>query len=110
MSKCSKILANNITERLKQKGFSQAELARRAGVSQPFIGQILSLHNQSPGTSQLERIAEALDTTLFNLLTTPEQRGHHPLDCFEVVRDIMALVRSVDPKDIEEALRRLRKK
>jgi transcriptional regulator with XRE-family HTH domain len=107
MAKCLKTISRNIKKKIKEMGISQAELARRAanGASLPTINEIINGTIKNPHIGQLEAIAEALGITLQNLVTTPEERGHHPMDCLDVCietlkqRDDIAFV---DLKGINE--------
>ena len=56
----------NIMQILREKRVSQKELAERLGVSANSISMTLS--NNSPRLSTLERIAECLDVPLVSLL------------------------------------------
>lgn len=49
----------NVNEQLQRRGISRTELARRMGVKQPFISQLLN-GQREPGLRVLERLAEAL--------------------------------------------------
>lgn len=54
-------LGERIRERLEAKGMSQAELARRVGVSQPSINHLI--RRGAGGSSHLHKIAAVLGTT-----------------------------------------------
>lgn len=54
-------IGDRMAERMKERGISQAELARRVGVSQPTISAIFNGDTQK--TKHLRSIALALDTT-----------------------------------------------
>ncbi|MFC0683566.1 XRE family transcriptional regulator [Novosphingobium clariflavum] len=54
-------LGERIRERLEAKGMSQAELARRVGVSQPSINHLI--RRGASGSSHLHKIAAVLETT-----------------------------------------------
>ncbi|WP_041274466.1 helix-turn-helix domain-containing protein [Desulforamulus reducens] len=55
-------------KRLREKfGMSQAELADKAGISQPFIGAIES-GRKSPTLRTLEKLANAMDISVLELL------------------------------------------
>lgn len=55
------VIGERVQERLKAMGLSQAELARRVGVSQPTINNLI--HRSKKGSTQLHRIARCLGTT-----------------------------------------------
>jgi transcriptional regulator with XRE-family HTH domain len=50
----------NVNELLLRRGISRTELARRMGVKQPFVSQLLN-GQREPGLRVLERMAAALD-------------------------------------------------
>ena len=52
---------DRLGERMQAKGLSQAELARRIGISQQAIGKLVN--GSSRSTSHIARLARALDTT-----------------------------------------------
>ena len=53
----------------KKKGWSRAELARRAKVSQPYLSQLESgARGKSPGIVSLQRLAKALGVPVTELL------------------------------------------
>lgn len=54
-------LGRRVSERMIALGLSQAELARRVGVSQPTIFNVI--HRSKKGTTHLHRIARELGTT-----------------------------------------------
>lgn len=95
MAKRSKIIAKNLSEKLRQLGLSQTELAKRVGVTPQYISQIIKEKNESPSFGHLEAIAEAVGLTFFELVTLPEERkaNHTAVDCFDVVRNVMMMLR-----------------
>ncbi len=115
MAKHAKVIAKNIFWRLKQLGISQTELAKRVGLTPQYISQIVNEKNDSPHMGHLEAIAEALGLTFLELVSSPVERSqlegkqstHTTVDCFERVREILALLESGQEK---EAYDRLRKK
>jgi len=54
-------LGDRLAERLAAKNISQAELARRVGVTQPSINNLIK--RGVGGSSRIHKIARALDTT-----------------------------------------------
>ena len=56
-----------VRDRMDTLGISGSELARRAGVSQPRISELLN-GGKSPNLTTVGRIADALDTTASDLL------------------------------------------
>lgn len=60
-------------KKLREKfGLSQAELADKAGISQPFIGAIES-GRKSPTLRTLEKIANAMNISVLELLGSEEE-------------------------------------
>lgn len=55
------VVGSRVLERLEKVGLSQAELARRIGVSQPTISNVI--HRSKKGTTHLHQIARELGTT-----------------------------------------------
>lgn len=69
-----RVLAANIQHRLAASGMSQRALARETGDPLMTInGIVRGMH--MPGAGVLTRIAEALDTTVENLLVTPKRKS-----------------------------------
>jgi len=50
-----------IKEKRKDKGISARELARRSGVSQPYLSQLENGKNDKPSPNILNKIAEVLE-------------------------------------------------
>ena len=65
----------NIPARVKElresRGFSGAELARRASVSQPYLRQIELGIKRNPSAEVLRRLAQALGVTVADIMGTP---------------------------------------
>lgn len=71
-------LGSRIEERMKAIGMSQAELARRIGISQPSVYALL--HRNKSGSRHLHRIAHELGTTpayLTGETDDPTSEGAH---------------------------------
>lgn len=85
-------LGDRIRERLDAIGMSQAELARRVGVSQPSINHLI--RRGAGGSSHLHRIAAVLGTTPAYLSgeTDDPSEGYVPSPSTEVVAAEMGLV------------------
>ena len=60
-------VGKNVVYHRERKGFSQAELAEKSGVSQPAISQI-ETETVMPRITTLQRIADALGVDLRTLL------------------------------------------
>jgi len=68
------ILAANLRENRKKKGFTQEKLAEKADMSLHYLAT-LELGNNFPSGEMLEKLANALDIQAFQLFTptaTPE--------------------------------------
>lgn len=81
------LVGPGIRRRRRALELTLAEVARRAGLSTPFLSQIENGHSR-PSMGSLQRIADALDTTAVQLLSTAE--APRPVD---VVRGSSASVR-----------------
>jgi transcriptional regulator with XRE-family HTH domain len=66
-------VAEEIRAMLGRKRVTGRELSRRLSVSQPWVSQRLTGH-QEIGLNDLERIAAALDVEVADLLPTPVKR------------------------------------
>ncbi len=55
------IVGSRILERMEERGLSQAELARRVGMKQPSIFNLI--HRGKKGSTKLHLIARELETT-----------------------------------------------
>ena len=64
-----KKIGSVISKLRQRRGWSQAELARRAKVSQPYLNQLESgAKGKSPGVKILQRLAKALGVPVTELL------------------------------------------
>lgn len=57
-------LGRRVAERLAAKGLSQADLARRAGVSPAFVSDLIGLRKSTVRTAALRGFAHALETSV----------------------------------------------
>jgi transcriptional regulator with XRE-family HTH domain len=62
------MLAENIKTFRKQRGISQEELARKAGVTYSTLIKLESGSNKNPTVKTLQQIAQTLDVTLDDLM------------------------------------------
>jgi transcriptional regulator with XRE-family HTH domain len=62
------MLAENIKRFRKQRGISQEELAREAGVTYSTLIKLESGSNKNPTVKTLQQIAQALGVTLDDLV------------------------------------------
>jgi transcriptional regulator with XRE-family HTH domain len=60
--------ASKLTELRIQRGWSQGELGRRAGVTQSFISKLTNSRIESPEMFSLQKIADALQVSITTLL------------------------------------------
>jgi transcriptional regulator with XRE-family HTH domain len=93
------ILRENVRARLRSLGMSDADLARKAGISKTYVSQLLrddpQGRNDNPGIKQLERIAKALETTVPRLLAGPEDQA----DLKNSVRSVLEFLQGLDQAD-----------
>lgn len=64
------MIAERMRKRREDKGISAAELARRAGVSKGYLSEIEAGNAPRPSGAVLMRLADALGTTIADLLGT----------------------------------------
>lgn len=55
-----------------QREWDRTELARKAGVSLPYVSQLLSGTRTNPGMKVLRKLAKALGTTVAELQREPD--------------------------------------
>lgn len=68
----SELFRANVRNRLDAIGISQADLAKRLGVTRSFVSQMLSGHRR-PGLDTLQTFADALDCKPADLLGAPKK-------------------------------------
>ena len=86
MAKCVEYLGKNLKRLISQSGLSQARLAEIAGISTAYLSQVIHGKNEGPNLDTLERIAEALNTTVSDLFMDPEaERVHSVEECWHRV-------------------------
>lgn len=98
-------LGHRIEERLAQLGVSQAELARRAGISQSTINSLIRRGRRS--TPHLLKIARALETTpSFLTGETDDPKGDGPDDqpLTSDEAELLDHYRSIEPKERQAIL------
>jgi len=93
------ILMDRLARRMRDKGISQAELARRVGISQQAIGKLVN--GSSRSSPNIGRIAEELGTTPAYLAGQVEDpdAGAMLLPTEEVIADLLDLV-TIDEIDL----------
>lgn len=74
-------MKHRIKELIKEKGYTQAEFAKKLGIVRSTLLQQIGEHPSAP---TLERIADALGVEIWELFTTREEiiaRGHSEIHC-----------------------------
>lgn len=72
-------LQNRVAERMRQLGLKASPLAKKAGLGESFVRDILRGKTSVPKADNLERLARALDTTSDFLLGTQAVAGAVPI-------------------------------
>jgi transcriptional regulator with XRE-family HTH domain len=110
MANCSKALADNLRRGLAKASISQAEFAKRAGVSPQYLNQVLSGANENPSLTQLEGIAQVIGVSLAELITAPADfkrlAAHSDLDCWARVGEIWSALNDGKGKAVLADLRK----
>ena len=93
------ISGERVVERMAIRGLSQAELARRAGVSQPTIFKLI--HENKSGSRVLHRVARELRTTPAYLTReTDDPTADLPDDLYSPEeREWVDLLRGIHPTE-----------
>lgn len=96
-------LGDEIAKRREALGWSQNELARRAGLNHPTVQKIESGTSKDPGISYVVRIALALGVSLDELVASGVQhkrsKPRNPLaELDDHEKRIVALERAIRPK------------
>lgn len=102
----SKLVSKRIKDKREEKGWSQTELAKNAGITASALSQIES-GERFPSTVVLHKIAKTLSTSVDYLLGSKEEE-----DIADLLRDkkIEVLFRSfkdLSPKDRELILKNI---
>lgn len=86
MAKCLKSLSERLDLFLRKTAISHGEFAKKAGISAPYLSQLLNRKNENPGVQQLEGVASAMGLTLAELLMESDQLkrfGDHDIhECY----------------------------
>ncbi|MCQ2048799.1 Cro/CI family transcriptional regulator [Stutzerimonas stutzeri] len=69
-------IGKRLAAKLEELGWSEGELKRRSGVSQPTVHRIITGESQDPRQSNVERIAKALGVTAHWLRYGFEEKEH----------------------------------
>ena len=62
------VLAKNIKQLRKERGFSQEDLAREAGITYSALSKIEAGYSQDPRMKTVQKIAAALGVTIDDLM------------------------------------------
>lgn len=60
----SRLLANRIQQAMDERGMTQADLARKSGLSTALVAQIVTGKTKDPRLLSVIKIAQALDVSL----------------------------------------------
>lgn len=89
----------------EEKGFSTRELARRSGVSQPYLSQLENGKTNNPSIEVLKKLAKGLDVPLYEIqIKTDQIPGYRP---YSPIRDY---INNADLYEILKESTRLRYK
>lgn len=80
------IISERIFQMLKEKGISQKEFSGRTGIAQSTISD-WKHKKTNPAADKLLAICEALDTTLYELLSDVQDSGTGTMDYVYVEKD-----------------------
>lgn len=69
----NKIIAGAVKTIREDRGFSQSELARRAGIAKATVSELEAASGRSTGIDTLSKIADALDVDLVTLIGVDPQ-------------------------------------
>lgn len=89
-----------IEQRMKEMGLTQAELARRAGVSQPTIFKLI--RENKTGSRVLHKVARVLQTTPAHLTgetDDPDGDGPDEPTLTSDEAELLELFRAIEPKE-----------
>ncbi len=92
-------VGHRVQERIEKLGISRREAARRAGIPESTLRNIIEGATASPRTATLARLAAALGTTLPNLADEVPLTPNHPGDV-RVVEGIGVLAQHELPRDV----------
>lgn len=98
------LLGQRIRRLRRERGWSQRELARRAGVSNSLISRIELGQGEELSLAHLERIARVLGVSLSYLVSTDEFAPADDPEVQELLREFLTLPADVR-KSIEYAIR-----
>ncbi|VTR31771.1 HTH-type transcriptional regulator sinR [Actinobacillus pleuropneumoniae] len=93
-----KLVGARIKDLRKLRGLSQEALAEKAGFNISYIG-FIERAERNVSMKNLAKIASALDVGVYELFTYLKEQEELPEE--SGMKDIIALLRERDPKDIE---------
>ncbi|MDI5886066.1 S24 family peptidase [Cobetia amphilecti] len=112
------LLSDNIRRLMNHYGYSEAELGRMAGLTQPTVHRIVTGESKDPRPGNIEKIAAAFGTTYGNLkhnpnvldkstvvdgdailIPSPQMRGYAPMISWEEVCDLKSVNMEQIPKN-----------
>lgn len=101
------IIGKRIRELRHARGISLEELAFKAGINAPHLGQI-ERGLQNPTLVTLERICTALNTSLSSLFNELNDSSPVPAESTPVISKINAQLQTMSPEQQEDILRIIR--
>jgi len=102
----SETFAQNLRENRRKCGFTQAQLAEKAGVSTHYIA-LIELARNMPKVETIERIAKALDIEIYELFITQLS------PTMEMKKQQLAIIselKNIVKESVEEAFEQERRK
>lgn len=102
------VIGDRIASRMREAGLSQAELARRVGVSQPTIFKLI--HSNKKGSTHMHVIARELGTTPAYLMGETDDPDSELPDYGLTAEEeeALALMRGLVPDDRKAVLQLIR--
>lgn len=98
-----KILGENITLFRKKYGYSLQQIAKKAKISFSFLGNI-EKGTRKPTLYTIEKIAKALNCSLFTLLSYKSNIKYLPKDS-QITLEIMKIINQKTTKEKEKILK-----
>lgn len=94
------LINERITERRKQLGMSQADLAEKSGIAQPLIS-MYDKNKRTPSHQSLKKLAMALEINAEYLLTGIEREG---IISDHKDQELLKILQSFSPDEKESVL------
>jgi transcriptional regulator with XRE-family HTH domain len=89
-------LSARVRDLLYQRRMRQTDLAEALNVSQPYVSHLLA-GKRGISIDRLDYLARALDVTLSDLFSEPDEEGNYPLSLTPLECDLILKWRSVTP-------------